>query len=42
MDWSMLFDSAEMLETVVKAHKADEGQKQNVEKLEKYLSQLFR
>lgn len=40
MDWSMLFASAEMLETVVKAHKADEGQKQNVEKLDKYLSGL--
>ena len=42
MDWSMLFDTAEMYEIVVKAHKADEGQKQNAEKLEKYLSELVR
>ena len=40
MEWSGLFDSAEMLETVVKAHKADEGMKQNVEKLERYLDEV--
>ncbi|WP_214227798.1 SRPBCC family protein [Pedobacter sp. B4-66] len=40
IDWSLLFDTAEMRETVVKAHKADEGQKQNLDKLEKYLSTL--
>lgn len=40
MDWSMLFDTAEMRDTVVKVHKAEEGQKQNVDKLEKYLSKL--
>ena len=40
IDWSLLFDTAEMRETVIKAHKADEGQKQNLEKLEKYLSKL--
>ena len=40
MAWSMLFDTAEMREIVVKAHKAEEGQKQNVERLEKYLSKL--
>ncbi|MBS1491372.1 MAG: SRPBCC domain-containing protein [Bacteroidetes bacterium] len=39
MQWTMLFDTQEMLETVVKAHNAYEGLKQNVEKLEKYLSQ---
>ena len=38
IDWSMLFDTAYMREIVIKAHKADEGLKQNVEKLEKYLS----
>ena len=38
IDWSMLFDTADMREIVIKAHKADEGLKQNVEKLEKYLS----
>ncbi|OOQ61749.1 SRPBCC family protein [Mucilaginibacter pedocola] len=37
MDWSMLFDTAEMRDIVVKAHKAEEGLKQNVEKLEEYL-----
>ena len=40
IDWTLLFDTAEMRETVVKAHKAEEGQKQNVERLEKYLSKL--
>jgi uncharacterized protein YndB with AHSA1/START domain len=33
IEWSMLFDSPEMYEIVVKAHKADEGQKQNLEKI---------
>jgi uncharacterized protein YndB with AHSA1/START domain len=40
VDWSLLFDTAEMREIVVKAHKADEGQKQNAVRLEKYLSKL--
>jgi uncharacterized protein YndB with AHSA1/START domain len=40
IDWSMQFDTAEMREIIVKAHKADEGQKQNIERLEKYLSKL--
>ncbi|WP_183575774.1 SRPBCC domain-containing protein [Mucilaginibacter sp. X5P1] len=40
MDWSMLFDTAEMRETIIKVHKADDGQKQNVERLEKYLAQV--
>lgn len=37
IDWSLLFDTVEMRETILKAHKADEGQKQNLDKLEKYL-----
>lgn len=37
IDWRMLFDTPEMLETVIKAHKADEGLKQNLEKLSNYL-----
>lgn len=41
IDWTLLFDTEEMYETIVKAHKADEGQKQNIEKLEKYLSRLL-
>ena len=40
VDWTLLFNTAEMRETIVIAHKADEGQKQNMEKLEKYLSTL--
>ena len=40
IDWTLLFDTEEMRETIVKVHKADEGQKQNIEKLEKYLSKL--
>jgi uncharacterized protein YndB with AHSA1/START domain len=40
IDWSMLFDTVEMRDIVVKAHKADKGQKENVEKLEKYLAEL--
>lgn len=38
MEWTAVFDSAEMLEIVVKAHQADEGMRQNVEKLENYLA----
>jgi len=41
IDWTMLFDTAEMRETIIKAHKADEGQKQNMEKLEKYISKMY-
>jgi len=37
IDWTLLFDTAEKREIVVKAHKADEGQKQNLDKLERYL-----
>lgn len=40
LHWHMLFETAELFETVVKTFKADEGMKQNVEKLEKYLSQI--
>jgi uncharacterized protein YndB with AHSA1/START domain len=42
INWSMLFDTAEMYGIIVKAHKADEGQKENIEKLEQYLSTLHR
>lgn len=40
IDWSSQFDSVEMREIIVKAHKADEGQKQNIEKLKSYLATL--
>lgn len=35
--WHMLFDSAEILKAIIKAHNAAEGLKQNVEKLSVYL-----
>ncbi|MBL7932330.1 MAG: SRPBCC domain-containing protein [Bacteroidia bacterium] len=37
VNWSLLFDTEEMKDIVVKAHKADEGQKQNFDRLEKYI-----
>ena len=37
IDWTLLFDTEEMRETIIRAHKADEGQKQNLDKLERYL-----
>jgi uncharacterized protein YndB with AHSA1/START domain len=40
LSWTMLFDTPEMYETIVKVHKADEGQKQNVEKLKRYLDKM--
>ena len=39
MEWTLLFETTELLEIVVKTFKADEGLKQNVEKLEDYLLQ---
>jgi len=39
LNWQMLFDSAEQFEQVVKTFKADEGLKQNIVKLEKYLEE---
>lgn len=41
LDWTLEFDTAEMREIIVTAHKAAEGQKQNLEKLEKYLSSVY-
>jgi uncharacterized protein YndB with AHSA1/START domain len=40
INWHMLFDTAEDFIEVVKKHNAAEGQKQNIEKLNLYLSQL--
>lgn len=40
MSWTAVFDTEEMLQTIIKAHKADEGMKQNIAKLENYISQL--
>ena len=39
MKWTLLFETTELLEVVVKTFKADQGLKQNVEKLENYLLQ---
>lgn len=41
VDWTGVFDTVEMFETVVTVHKADEGQKQNMERLERYLEQQY-
>jgi uncharacterized protein YndB with AHSA1/START domain len=38
LKWHMLFESAELFIQVVKTFKADEGLKQNVEKLQAYLT----
>lgn len=40
IDWTMLFETVKMRNIVIKTHKADKGQKENVERLEQYLSQL--
>jgi len=40
IDWTLLFDTVEMRETIIKVHKAEEGQKENIEKLGNYLSTL--
>ena len=40
MNWTVVLDSAEILQALIKSHKADEGLKQNAGKLEKYLSEL--
>ena len=40
INWHMLFDSAEEFIAVAKKHGAEEGQKQNVEKLAVYLKQF--
>jgi uncharacterized protein YndB with AHSA1/START domain len=40
LTWHMVFESREQFVAVVKAHHADEGLKQNVDKLEVYLEGL--
>lgn len=42
IDWTMQFDTAEMRDIIVKVHKADDGLRQNIEKLEKYLAEVQR
>lgn len=40
INWHMLFESVEIFKEVVKTYKADEGLKQNVEKLGVYVSEM--
>ena len=40
LNWHMLFETAEEFIRVVKTFKADEGLKQNIEKLSKYLAEM--
>lgn len=42
IDWTMVFDTVEMYQIVVKMHKADKGQEENIERLENYLTKLRR
>jgi uncharacterized protein YndB with AHSA1/START domain len=39
LSWQMVFESRDLFLSIVKNHGADEGIKQNMEKLENYLSQ---
>ncbi len=41
INWSLLFDTPEMRDLIVKVHKADEGQRQNIEPLKTYVAQLM-
>jgi uncharacterized protein YndB with AHSA1/START domain len=41
MNWHALFESKEQLTQVIKTFKADEGLRQNVEKLDQYLQEKF-
>jgi hypothetical protein len=40
MEWTMIFDTHELFETVVNVFKADKGLQQNGEKLAAYLESL--
>lgn len=40
VDWTMLFDTAELRDIIIKTHKADDGLKQNLDKLEAYFAKL--
>jgi uncharacterized protein YndB with AHSA1/START domain len=40
LKWSMLFETAELFTAVVKAHKADKGLEENIDKLNAYLEGL--
>ena len=38
--WTLQFDSVEMRDTIVDSIQADEAQKQNIERLKKYLAEI--
>ncbi len=40
LEWTMVFDTPELRDIILKAHKAEEGQKQNLQRLQTYLSGL--
>ena len=40
INWTMLFDTPEMRETIVKVHKAEDGLKENMDRLGEYLFEL--
>lgn len=40
LEWTMVFDTPELRDIILKAHKAKEGQKQNLQRLQTYLSGL--
>jgi len=42
LHWKMIFQTAEQFEQVVKVFKADEGLKENVKKLERYLKEALK
>ncbi|MGI8583260.1 MAG: SRPBCC domain-containing protein [Chitinophagaceae bacterium] len=42
VEWTVLFETTELFETVVKVFKADEGLKQNVEKLAAHIEKQLK
>ena len=40
IEWALLFETVELFDTVVKTFKADEGQKQNIAKLQRLLLEI--
>lgn len=41
VDWTLLFDTAEMRDTVIKAHQADKGHRENLDRLGSYLAKVL-
>lgn len=38
LEWTMLFETKELRDIIVDAHKADQGQRENIDKLDEYLT----